>query len=161
MLSLLVKFNRLVEAIIKPLIAIALLGITFILCFNVIARYIFGFSLKWAEELANYTIIYITFFGAVQCLPLNMHISMDAVVDKLSTKWKNRLEKVNALIGLLFSLALSYFGYQLVFFVLEKGQLSPAMMIPMVIPYMAIPTASALLALEFLEKLFTHSKSCE
>lgn len=155
MLSLLSKFNRTIEGIIKPLISIALLIITLILCFNVASRYVFGFSLKWAEELANYTIIYITFFGAVSCLPLNMHISMDAVVDKIGPKLKGVLEKINATIGILFSFALSIYGYQLVFFVVEKGQVSPAMMIPMVVPYMAIPTASLLLGLEFLEKLLT------
>ncbi len=154
-LKLLSKFNRTVESIIKPLIAIALLLISTILCFNVIGRYIFGFSIKWAEELANYTIVYITFFGAVNCLNSGMHISMDAVVSKLGAGTRNFLEKINAVIGMVFSFALSVFGYQLVMFVAEKGQLSPAMMIPMVIPYMAIPTASLFMGLEFLEKLFS------
>lgn len=153
MLAALSKFNRMVETLIKPIISIALLAITCILCFNVVARYIFGFSLKWAEELANYTIIYITFLGAVSCLPIGMHISMDAIVDKLSDKGKFYLSKVNSLIGLIFSFVMAFYGYQLVGFVIERGQVSPAMMVPMVIPYMAIPTASVLLCLEFLEAL--------
>lgn len=148
------KFNRTIEKIIKPMVAMALLSITLILCFNVIARYIFGFSLKWAEELANYTIVYVTFFGAVACLPLGLHISMDALVDKVSENTKWYLSKINAMIGFFFSVALSYYGFKLVAFVVERGQLSPAMMIPMVIPYMAIPLASILLALEFLEIIF-------
>lgn len=157
MLALLSKLNRTVEGIIKPVISIALLAISMILCFNVIARYILGFSIKWAEELANYTIIYITFFGAVNCLPMGMHISMDAIVDKIGSKGKTFLGKINAVIGIIFSFALSGYGYQLVLFVVKRGQVSPAMMIPMVIPYMAIPTASLFIGLEFLEKLFAKN----
>lgn len=158
-LSTVSKFNRTVEKIIKPTVTIALLSITFVLCFNVIARYILGFSLKWAEELANYTIIYVTFFGAVVCLPLGMHISMDAVVDMVGDESKRILSKVNATIGCIFSFIMAFFGYQLVGFVMERGQLSPAMMIPMVIPYMAIPTASALMGLEYLEILLKKWES--
>lgn len=156
MLQILSRFNRAVECLIKPLISIGLLLITFILCFNVIARYIFGFSIKWAEELANYTIIYITFLGAVVCLPYGMHISMDAVVDKLGEKGRFYLGKVNMIIGAFFSFCLALFGYELVYFVFTRGQVSPAMMVPMVVPYMAIPTASILMGFEFLEKLFSN-----
>jgi C4-dicarboxylate transporter DctQ subunit len=152
-ITIISKFNRTIEKMIKPIVAMALLSITLILCFNVIARYIFGFSLKWAEELANYTIVYVTFFGAVACLPLGLHISMDALVEKVSENTKWYLSKVNAMIGVFFSAALSYYGFKLVAFVVERGQLSPAMMIPMVIPYIAIPSASILLAVEFLEIL--------
>ena len=37
------------------------------------------------------------------------------------------------------------------YFVLDKKQLSPAMMVPMVIPYIAIPLATLLMSAEFLE----------
>lgn len=130
---------------------VALLSVTFMLCFNVIARYLLGFSLKWAEELSNYTIVYVTFFGAVVCLPMGLHISMDALVDTVSEKMKWYLAKINATIGFFFSVAMSYYGFQLVAFVLDKKQLSPAMMVPMVIPYIAIPLATLLMSAEFLE----------
>lgn len=155
LLRILSKFNKTVENIIKPIISVALLAITMVLSFNVAARYLLGFSIKWAEELANYTIIYITFFGAVVCLKYGMHISMDAVVDKIGERWQNILLRVNAVIGIFFSFVMSWYGYQLVGFVIGHGQLSPAMMIPMAVPYMAIPTASLLIGLEFLEILLT------
>jgi C4-dicarboxylate transporter DctQ subunit len=152
---LLSKINRTVENIIKPIIGSAILLITLMLCFNVITRYIFGFSLKWAEELTTYTIIWITFLGGVVCVRQGMMISMDALVTQFKGSVRRFFTVATNLVGVIFSLIITYLGIQITMEVYSTSQVSPAMMIPMYIPYAALPLGSIFMALEYLEASFT------
>lgn len=51
-------------------------------------------------------------------------------------------------------MALFRYSYQLVRFTVELEQTSPAMGIPMWIPYLAMPLGSALMALRFVQAAF-------
>lgn len=148
---LLSRVNRGVEKCIKPVIGSAILFITVMLCLNVIGRYIFGFSLKWAEELTTYTIIWITFLGAVVCVREGMMISMDAFVSQAKGSMKRFFIIATNLVGVVFSLIIAYLGIEITIQVYSSMQVSPAMMIPMYIPYAALPLGSILMALQYLE----------
>ncbi|WP_347489555.1 TRAP transporter small permease [Desulfoscipio sp. XC116] len=158
---LLAKINRGVEKCIKPAIGYAILLITLILCFNVIGRYIFGFSLKWAEELTTYTLIWVTFLGAVVCVREGMMISMDAFVTQLKGSMKRFFVIATNLICVVFSLIIAYLGIEITIHVYSSMQVSPAMMIPMYIPYAALPLGSILMALEYLEASFAREEGGE
>lgn len=145
------KFNRKVEKMIEPVIAVALLFITIMLFSNVIGRYVFGVSLKWAEEMTNYIIIWITFLGGVVCLRKGMQITMDAFVLQLKGSMQIFVTRLTNGLGLLFSLATVWLSYKLVMMVLPTGQVSPAMMVPMFIPYLVLPVSGLLMAMEYLE----------
>jgi len=153
-LSTISKINRTVEKAIKPVIGIAILAITVMLCFNVITRYIFGFSLKWAEELTNYTLIWVTFLGGVVCVRQGMMISMDAVVSQFKGSLRRFFTIAINLTGVICSVVFAYLGLLAFLYVHSTGQGSPAMMIPMSIPYAALPLGSIFMALEYLEAGF-------
>lgn len=55
-----------------------LIAITFILFANVVLRF-FGISLEWAEEVARYGIIWVTFIGGSICIYKGGHIRVDAI----------------------------------------------------------------------------------
>jgi len=146
--------NRRIEKVIKPVVGAALLSITLMLCINVIGRYIFGLSLKWAEELATYTIIWITFLGGVVCIREGMMISMDAFVTQFKGPIKRFFVIFTNIVGVIFSIIIAYLGIQITLYVYQSMQVSPAMMIPMYIPYAALPLGSIFMALEYLEASF-------
>ncbi|WP_243277063.1 TRAP transporter small permease, partial [Desulfallas sp. Bu1-1] len=100
------------------------------LCFNVITRYIFGFSLKWAEELTNYTLIWITFLGGVVCVRQGMMISMDAIVSQFKGALKRFFTIAINLTGVVCSVIFAYLGLLATVHVHSTAQVSPAMMIP-------------------------------
>jgi len=152
---LLSKINRRIENIIKPVIGSALLLITLMLCLNVIGRYVFGYSLKWAEELSTYTIIWITFLGGVVCIREGLMISMDAFVTQFKDPLKRFFIIGTNLVGVFFSVIIAYLGIQITMSVLQSAQVSPAMMIPMYIPYAALPLGSIFMALEYMEASFS------
>jgi C4-dicarboxylate transporter DctQ subunit len=145
------KINRTAEKAILPIVGSLLLFITLLLTANVIGRYIFGYSLKWAEECTNYIIIWITFLAGVVCLRKGMQISMDALVLQFSSSMQDNMKRVTNSLGLVFSLVMVWLGFKLTAMAWSTGQVSPAMMVPMYIPYSVLPLSGLFMALEYLE----------
>jgi TRAP-type C4-dicarboxylate transport system permease small subunit len=145
------KINRTAEKAILPIVAGLLLFITLLLTANVIGRYALGYSLKWAEECTNYIIIWITFLAGVNCLRKGMQISMDALILQFNDAMQAVVKRITNSIGLVFSLIMVWLGFKLTVMALSTGQVSPAMMVPMYIPYSVLPLSGVFMALEYLE----------
>jgi len=141
------KLNKIEEIF----ISIVLLSATLLLFINVIARYFFAFSFKWAEELTRYMIIWITFIGSSVCVRKQKHVGIDALLTKcpLNIRWVLKL--IILVIGILFSCILTIYGWKLTGSVMASGQLSPAMMLPMYLAYAAIPLGGGLMIIRYFQ----------
>lgn len=134
--------------------AASLLATALVLFVNVVLRYVFSASTSWAEELIRYLMIWITFIGGSVCVRRGAHIRMDFLLSVLPEKMAGALTRLVYLIAAGFCVALFRYSYQLVRFTVELEQTSPAMGIPMWIPYLAMPLGSALMALRFVQAAF-------
>lgn len=139
-------FSKYVAAV----IGIALLIITLILTVNVVGRYGFGVSLTFGEELATYTIIWITFVGSGICVKKGIHVSVDAFINFMPVSLKKIFIIFGQLMGLAFSAMLVYIGVKICVIVSASGQLSAAMRIPMFIAYAAIPVGAFYMLVEYM-----------
>jgi TRAP-type C4-dicarboxylate transport system permease small subunit len=142
-------FGKYVAAV----IGIALLIVTLILTVNVIGRYGFGVSLTFGEELATYTIIWITFVGSGICVKRGIHVSVDAFVNFMPRTMKKAFLVFGQVVGLVFSLFLIYIGIIICGQVAGAGQMSPAMRMPMAVAYAAIPVGAFYMTIEYIRKL--------
>ncbi len=66
------------------LVAILAVLVTVVLA-NVIGRYLLGAGITWADEMARFLFVWLTFLGAVLGLARGAHIGMDMVVAALPT----------------------------------------------------------------------------
>lgn len=79
---------------------------------NVITRYVFGFSLNWAEELARFLMISICFIGAGLALREGRHVAIEIILNIIpSEKIRIGIKVFNAIIILAFMLLLVYLGF--------------------------------------------------
>lgn len=147
------KINRALEKLVGVLIGLMLLWITLLLCFNVITRYGFGYSLSWAEEMTTYNIIWITFLGSGLCVRKGLHVCVDAFVQFLPPKGRFIMRILANLIGFAFAVLLAVIGWVLTQKVGASGQLSPAMMLPMKFAYVALPMGAVFMVLEYAETI--------
>lgn len=134
--------------------AVSLLLTTIVLFVNVVLRYVFSASTSWAEELIRYLMIWITFIGGSVCVRKGAHIRMDFVLTILPKGVGHLLTRLVYLIAAGFCVALFVYSLQLVQFTVELEQTSPAMGVPMWIPYLAMPLGSALMVLRFVVAAF-------
>jgi TRAP-type C4-dicarboxylate transport system permease small subunit len=76
------------------MIFIALIGtIMVVIVFtNVISRYVFHSTIAWAEELARFLFIWVTFVGAVLASDKSEHMRLDFIVDIFKGKIKKLIE---------------------------------------------------------------------
>jgi TRAP-type C4-dicarboxylate transport system permease small subunit len=117
---------------------------------QVLFRYVFAHPLSWSEELVRYVFVWSIFLTAAIAFNLNSHIS----IDFLTSWYPPRLQRVIALVSwgcvILCVAVLFVLGMQLIQAPSVRFQKSPALEIPMTVPYAAIPVGCALMMVNIL-----------
>ncbi|WP_377890373.1 TRAP transporter small permease [Alkalihalobacillus sp. R86527] len=112
---------------------------------QVFSRFVLSTSLSWSEELARYLSIYAVFLGAAVALRHQGLISVEVIHEFIPQALSKWLKIIVNLICIVFSVVLIFVGMEMI----DKVQIqnSPAMQIPMSIPYASIPIGALLMAL--------------
>ncbi|MBM7715893.1 TRAP transporter small permease [Siminovitchia sp. FSL H7-0308] len=127
---------------------------TVIMFVEVVARYIFGTSFMWIEELTRYLFIWLTFTGAAYVTATQSHIKVDATLALFPKKAQPIVKKIGLFIWLLFSIVITYVGFEYSFTMLEVGGDSPAMGLAKGIVYLGIPLGYLLMSIRLTVQLF-------
>lgn len=143
--------NRLENALVElnKWALILLLGAMSTIVFaNVSLRYLTNFSIPWAEEVARYMMVWMTFLGAGLTLRYGGHVAIGNLMDALQPR-AQRLLRLVIVVGLLaFFVVMIWVGYN--YAMRMRFQLTPATRIPFSYVYAAIPVGFALLAVHLL-----------
>ena len=126
--------------------SIAMFGITagVALAFaNVVARYLFDYSLTWAAELTVYLFLWGMFFGAAYCFKIDGHISIGLLVENISKRSAKALMLITRTVTFSYLAVVAFYGYKYLLFVIELEEMSIDLEIPMWIPYLVIPVSFA------------------
>ncbi|PFG03351.1 TRAP transporter small permease [Bacillus sp. es.034] len=112
---------------------------------QVFSRFVLSTSLSWSEELARYLSIYAVFLGAAVALRKQGLISVEVLHEFIPAELTKWLKIIVNIICIIFSIILIVEGIEM----MDRVQIqsSPAMQIPMSIPYASIPIGSLLMAL--------------
>lgn len=117
---------------------------------QVLFRFVFASPLSWSEELVRYVFVWSVFLTAEIAFNLNGHIS----IDFLTTWYPPRFQRVFTLVSwgcvILAVVVLFVLGMQLIQSPSIRLQKSPAMEIPMIVPYAAIPVGCAVMMVNIL-----------
>lgn len=128
---------------------ILLLGAMSVIVFtNVSLRYLTNFSIPWAEEVARYMMVWMTFIGAGLTLRYGGHVAIGNVMEALSPTAQRILRAVIVLCLFAFFAIMIWVGYN--YAMRMRFQLTPATRIPFAYVYAAIPVGFALLAVHLL-----------
>jgi TRAP-type C4-dicarboxylate transport system permease small subunit len=118
---------------------------------NVVARYVFNSAITWAEEVARFLFVWLTFVGASFGLLKGLHLGMDMVVARLTPRTRSVVELGNAIITLAFLGVWMVGGVHLIKANLDY--MSPATGFSMGLVYMIGPLAAVLMSVETIGKL--------
>jgi C4-dicarboxylate transporter DctQ subunit len=109
---------------------------------NVVARYAFDASLVWATELTIFLFLWSAFFGAAYCFKKDAHIAVTIVLEIVPSKIAKVMLLLSHGVTIAFLLAISYYGYQYLFLLIELDERSIDLWdMPMWIVYLVIPIA--------------------
>ncbi len=126
---------------------------------QVIGRYIFHSSPSWTEELARYIHIFQVWIGAGYAVKLREHIKIEVFVNLLYGTPRKIVEMISLIIWFILALFLAYFGTILVLDSINYGQVSPAIQIPIWVPYLALPLGGASMVIRLIQQMIEIYKN--
>ena len=136
--------RRVVDAV--ALLLLAYMAIAIMV--QIVGRYFFNYSIAWSEETATFAQVWLTLLGAGIAMRLNQHVGVDVLIRKAPLRVQRVFNAGGLLLGIWFlgvvvvgSLSMLSIGF------IVK---SPALQIPMAVPYMALPVGFAYFLLEFI-----------
>jgi TRAP-type C4-dicarboxylate transport system permease small subunit len=133
--------NRLAERVMAALIG----AMTLLVGAQIAGRFLFSYSIFWSDELARFLLVWIAFLGMSVGARRGAHPGVDSLVRLLSPRWAHGASLAAIGCSLLFFLVMTGYGTLLV--LRTWGQVSPSLGLRMGVPYLAVPTAGALMAL--------------
>jgi TRAP-type transport system small permease protein len=138
---------------ILEILMVTILGVMVVLVFsNVVARYVFDAAITWAEEVSRFLFVWLTFVGASIGLHRGIHLGMDLVVARLSSRRRLMVDVVNHIIVLVFFAVWGFGGVALI--EANLNYMSPATGFSMGLVYLIGPLAAILMGYETLGRLF-------
>jgi C4-dicarboxylate transporter DctQ subunit len=138
----------------RSFLAGTILFTSLLLFVNVIMRYVFQNAIYWAEELVRYMMAWLIFLGGSQVAKHEGHITVDVVQMAVPPKVRKVMVFFVHIVVIVFCLVLAYYSYQQMLRVQASEQISPAMELPMWIPYLSIPIGSGLIAIRNIQGLW-------
>lgn len=113
---------------------------------QVFSRYFLNASFSFTEELARFSLIWLSILGAAYLNAKREHLSMDFLYRKLSHVNKKKLAILIEVFILLFALAVMVVGgFNLVYITLHLEQLSGTLRIPLGYVYAILPISGLLI----------------
>lgn len=138
----------------EEFVAVFLLIFTSFLVFTqVVLRFGFNYSLHWGDEVARYLIIWFIFIGSSIAVREKAHASVDVLVTYLSVRLKLLVGILAYLVSVIFCILLIKSSMGAIENVMSYGSITPALGIPMYIPYLAIPVGSSLMLIRFIQAI--------
>lgn len=158
------KLVKPLEWIENTLAVVTMTAVSLIIFGQVVSRYGFNYTPYWSEELSRFLVVWSIFIGVAIGVRSNQHIGVDAVIRLLPHRLKIASEVLLNLIGVVVLSILAVNSIQFIQHTIEFEQLSPAMRLPMYIPYIAMPVGIFLSIVHFIHnivKLFTIPDQAE
>jgi len=107
---------------------------------QVFSRYLFNTSFAFTEELARFSLIWLSILGAAYLSGKREHLSMDFLYQKFSSSTKKKVLIFIEICIFLFALIVMVVGgFNLVYTTLHLGQLSGTLRIPLGYVYAILP----------------------
>ncbi len=159
-------FERVVVTANRWIIIAMMVVMAALVFMNVVCRYVFNFSIIWAEELSQYLMVWVAFLAAGLALREGRHVAIEMLQDRLPSKARRMTRHLVALVVIVFMGVLVVLGFQFVLFAWDQE--SPVMNIPLGIPYLAVPVGALLLLIHiffiyraYIDGRFEASESLE
>lgn len=141
-------FERGLMRVNRAALIVLLAAMALIIFANVVLRYGTSASIEWAEEVARYLMVWLTFLGAGPVLRYGGHIAVENLQDALPGR------AAMALRALIAALLLAFFAFMVVYGVLyvqrAQFQMTPTTQVSMAWVYAAMPVGGGLLLLHWL-----------
>ncbi len=139
---------RLIDRSVEMVLALLMAAIVTLIFIAVFFRFVVVDPITWAEEVARFCIVWVSFLGTYVAHRRGEHIAVTTVADALPPRLRALLMIALRLLLLAFMAVLVWYGSE--YAVRFMMSLSPLLDIPLGLVYAAMPTSAALIVLSIL-----------
>ena len=140
----------------EVVLCMSLVATTLIIFLQIIMRSVFNSSLTWSEELTRYIFIWQIWLGVSIAQKEKQHIRVELLFTIFKNeKFKKVIEIIAGLILIGFNVFLVVYGWEVVQQMIQRGNLSGAMRMPMWYVFLALPVSSFIFGLRLIGQLVT------
>ncbi|MEE9549590.1 MAG: TRAP transporter small permease, partial [Candidatus Binatia bacterium] len=143
------KLDILIGHIERFVIGFTLIVMTALIFTNVALRFFTGQTITWAEDLAIFLMICMSFFAAAYGTRLNRHITMSALTDTLSGRWKKSFYIFSIIVTASLSGFLFIMSLQVTRTIYDMQGEIASMGIPKYWPYLVVSVALLFMTFHF------------
>ncbi len=144
------RFNALLFQAAEQAVILFMGIIALVIPYEVFGRYVLGDMPMWSGEAATYSLVWVSMLGGAVGLRKGVQVGVDLAYTKLPAHWATGIRLAGALFMLLFLSVMIVVGLQQT---LDNWrQISPALGLPMALPYLALPVGFCLMWLFTLEQ---------
>jgi C4-dicarboxylate transporter, DctQ subunit len=135
----------------KWFLIVAGTAMSIIVFFQVFFRFVIYIPFPWSEESARYLMIWMGMVGSAMAMRYGRHIGVTVLIERLPPSVNRFLSPFIDLLMVVFLVIMAKEGFRLA--AKNAAQHSPAMDLPMLFPYLAIPVGAVLMILEIMASL--------
>jgi len=140
------KLRLMIDKILANFLVFIMAVMVLNVLWQVASRFIFGSPSSFTDELARYLMIWIGILGAAYVSGRNMHVAIDVLPSRLSSKTQRQLKLIVRILIILFCLgAMVIGGSRLVYITHVLDQNSPALQVPLSVVYLVLPISGLLI----------------
>ncbi|MBN6886789.1 TRAP-type C4-dicarboxylate transport system permease small subunit [Cytobacillus horneckiae] len=139
------------------LMIILIAALLIIITLSVAFRYFLNEPLSWAGEVSIFILVWITFLGGSWGLKHNSQASVSFLIDKFSGRMKKMLVIIQLLCMVTFLAFILFFSYKWIFLPSVLAQKSSSLLLPMWIPYSAVPIGLTFATIHLLVRISQFS----
>ena len=150
------KTLNITRKIINYLVIIFFVYMVLAVFYQVLGRYVFNYKLGAAAETATMAQIWMILLASGIAMRKNMHVGVDILLRKLNVKAQKIIVTVSTIVISIFLIMVLKGSVQLI--IVGAQSTSPAISIPMWIPYLSIPIGIVYIMLELLILTFNKLK---
>lgn len=141
------------------ILGVLLVLIACVMLLQVIMRYVVGASLSWAEEFCRYLFVWSSLLSIGYSIRKRTILRVDSLIEALPLSIKKAFKIATEVVVLVFFLYLFIKSIPVVDMIIESGQVSPAMEIPMYFVYLSAVVGFLLAVIRTIQSLVQMIKS--
>jgi len=150
MMTVFLEFVRRLSKLCGVFAVVLLIAAVVAVCHLVFVRYVLGASAIWQHEFVTFSLIGATFFGGPYLLLTHGHVNVDLLPMYLGRRGRLALALLASVLSLAFCLVIAWTGFEWWAEAWDNGWRAETVWAPPLwIPYLAMPVALALMALQY------------
>lgn len=147
---------------IEEYVMIVLMGAMLVtIAASVAFRYFLNAPLSWAGEVSVFLLIWLTFLGGSWGLKFSSQASVSFLMDKFEGRNRKILEWIQMLAMIVFLVVILYFSFKWILLPSVAAQRSSSILLPMWIPYSAVPIGLSFAFIHLVARLTSFSAKKE